>query len=126
MKCPKCTNDMETVKYGSGDRQVQRCTHCSGIWFKPSDVTRLKHTFKAEVIDAGDPKIGQEFNKIENINCPVCEAKMDLKSDNKQTHIWYESCPEGHGMFFDAGEFTDLAQETFSDYIKSWVTGERP
>lgn len=116
---------METVTYGTGDRQVERCTHCKGIWFKPNDVSRLKNTFKAEVIDEGDPGVGKEFNKLDNVNCPVCGDKMDKLNDEKQKHIWYESCPNGHGMFFDAGEFTDLAQETFSDYIKSWIVGER-
>jgi Zn-finger nucleic acid-binding protein len=30
----------------------------------------------------------------------------------------YETCPNGHGTFLDAGEFTDLMHRTFWDRFK--------
>ncbi len=125
MDCPKCQSSMETISYGAGDRQIERCTHCIGIWFKPNDVKRLKNTFKADILDQGSSKMGRLYNKIDEIDCPVCGTRMDKVSDEKQTHIWYESCPNEHGMFFDAGEFTDLNNDTLSDYVKKWITGKR-
>jgi hypothetical protein len=50
---------------------------------------------------------------------------MDRKADEKQTHIWYETCTECDGSFFDAGEFRDLSQLTISDYFKRLVTPRR-
>jgi Zn-finger nucleic acid-binding protein len=116
---------MEAVRYGAGDRVVHRCTACHGLWFKPVDLTRLRNTYKAEIIDAGSTRKGKELNKVEDIDCPECGKQMSKVSDDDQTHIWYESCPDGHGVYFDAGELTDLSQDTFMDTIKGWITGSR-
>jgi len=45
--------------------------------------------------------------------------------DNKQPHIWYESCTICNGVFFDAGEFKDYKEHTFADFIKSFQKKER-
>ncbi len=126
MDCPKCHHEMESVRYGAGERQVSRCTNCFGIWFKPIDLKRLKQSYIADFIDKGDPEVGREYNKIDDIDCPVCGIRLDKVSDEKQTHIWYESCPQGHGVYFDAGELTDLNNETLMDHVRGWLTGQRP
>ena len=125
MECPKCGGNMEQVRYGANDRVINRCEECGGLWFKPIDLTRLRRTFKAEYLDIGSSKVGKQQNKVEDIECPVCGMKCDKVSDDEQKHIWYESCPNGHGVYFDAGELTDLSQETLSDKIKGWITGAR-
>jgi Zn-finger nucleic acid-binding protein len=116
---------MEIVRYGAGDREVNRCTNCYGLFFKPIDLKRLKNTYKAEIIDHGSARKGREHNKVEDINCPVCDTQMEKEADPDQSHIWYESCPKGHGVYFDAGELTDLSQDTFMDVIKGLFTGKR-
>ena len=121
MDCPKCNHDMESLRYGPGDRTVNRCVNCHGIWFKPSDVKHLKNSFKAEVIDKGDAKVGREQNKIDVIDCPLCGTRLDHITDDKQTHISYEQCPEGCGVYFDAGEFRDWKDETLGDYFRGWM-----
>ena len=50
---------------------------------------------------------------------------MEKKTDEHQTHIWFEACPECGGMFFDAGEFTDLKYDTLMDRIRDFVKGPR-
>ena len=125
MECPKCQNAMEAVRYGGGDRVVNRCTHCAGIWMKPNDMKRLKNTYKADMIDHGSAKVGREHNKIEDIHCPDCGSDLDKLADDDQQHIWFESCPKGHGMYFDAGELSDYNNDTISDILKSWFTGKR-
>lgn len=116
---------MESVRYGAGDRVVERCTECHGIWFKPEDLRRLKNTYKADIIDTGSTRVGRQQNKIEDIKCPVCGKDMEKVSDEKQTHIWYESCPDGHGVYLDAGELTDFNNDTIMDYVRGWITGKR-
>lgn len=125
MECPKCQSEMEVVRYGAGDREVNRCTECAGLFFKPIDLQRLKNTYKAEIIDSGSTRVGREYNKVEEIDCPICGEAMEKVCDDDQSHIWYESCPRGHGVYFDAGELTDLSQDTFMDVIKGWIVGKR-
>ena len=43
-----------------------------------------------------------------------------------QTHIWFESCSQCEGMYFDAGEFSDLKRDTFLDRIRDFLKGQRP
>ena len=45
-----------------------------------------------------------------------------LTADAKQKHIWYEVCDE-HGMFMDAGEFSDYKHETWADWFRSLIKG---
>ena len=77
-----------------------------------------KEEHAAYVIDTGDPRVGKRFNRVDRIKCPVCEADMLEELDDDQPHIMYERCPEGHGTFLDAGEFTDLVHKTFWDRFK--------
>ncbi len=50
---------------------------------------------------------------------------MNRLVDPEQTHIWFEQCGSCRGSFFDAGELTDLATVSVSDFFKRLVTPER-
>jgi Zn-finger nucleic acid-binding protein len=77
-------------------------------------------------IDIGDPEVGKKYNKIEDIKCPACpNSEMLNLMDPQQPHIWFESCPTCYGRFYDAGEFKDYADDTFSDFIKDLFAKER-
>ena len=123
MECPKCHANMEEITYGR-DLTVDRCVSCKGIWFDVGEAEILKGKWMSEFLDSGDPKVGKEFDKIVDINCPRCGKKMDKIADPKQYHIWYEACEE-HGMYLDAGEFTDFKYETLLDKFRDLVTGRR-
>ena len=122
MKCPKCHSVMEGVTLEG--TEVDRCESCKGLWFALLDDEKL--LAKATTIDTGDNKIGAKYNLVDRINCPVCPNTLMLRMvDNRQPHVWFESCPSCYGRFFDAGEFRDLAQYSFADVIKDLFTKER-
>ncbi len=123
MECPKCHADMEEVNYGR-DLTVDRCTKCKGIWFDLGEAEILKGKWMSEFIDTGDPEVGKEHNQIEDVNCPRCGKQMTKIADRRQPHIWYETCDDGHGMYFDAGEFTDYKYETLLDKFRDLMTGK--
>ncbi len=124
MQCPKCDGSLEPKQYT--DIQIHRCNLCAGLWCKPEELTKMRGEWMSEVeLDSGDPRTGARLNKVEDIRCPVCGIALDKESDPKQTHIWYESCPEGHGIFLDAGEFTDLKFTTFIDVVRDMLTRKR-
>jgi Zn-finger nucleic acid-binding protein len=123
MQCPKCESEMEELKYQRV--AVDRCTGCMGIWFKPENLTKLRKVWMSEFLDKGDPAVGKKYNQIDDVKCPECSATMEKVTDEKQTHIWYEACPEGHGVYFDAGEFTDWKYETLMDRFRDFITKTR-
>ena len=118
MICPKCSAETEVTSYD--EIHVDRCTNCGGLWFESGELGKLRQdTWMADyILDSGDPRVGKQFNRIDKISCPACGDQMIEEFDQDQPHIMYESCPNGHGTFLDAGEFTDLVNKTFWDRFK--------
>jgi Zn-finger nucleic acid-binding protein len=123
--CPKCGHGMKEVTWGMHEEiTIDRCTHCNGIWFDTNEAQQLKRKPESEVLDEGNPREGRKWDRHVDINCPRCSKKMLKSSDPKQTHIWYEVCVD-HGMFMDAGEFTDYKFETLKDRFRDMIRGKR-
>jgi len=123
VECPKCGHGMTEVTYG-GDVVIDRCTNCQGLWFDTGEAEVLKSKWMGDALDTGEKKTGREWDNVEDIACPRCGKDMVKTSDPDQVHVWYETCPE-HGMFMDAGEFTDYKHETLSDWFRGLIRGER-
>ena len=126
MQCPKCPGKMEVKTYGR-KITLHRCNQCAGLFCEPDVLREMKREWMSEVVlDTGDIDIGRQFNKVEDINCPACGIPMQKTMDNKQTHIWFESCEQCEGIYLDAGEFTDLKFDTLMDRLRDLMTGRRP
>ena len=123
MRCPKCRADMEQINYEG--TEVDRCSYCSGIWFDDGELELLSNKKAATAIDTGAHERSKNFNQLDEYDCPRCGGEMIRKVDPQQTHIWYESCGECNGSFFDAGELLDLSEHTISDYFKRLLTPKR-
>jgi len=123
MRCPKCRCDMAQINIDG--TIIDRCTSCSGIWFDEGELETLNNPQAAKAIDTGEAGLGKQYNVIDNYRCPRCGGHMEKKVDAQQRHIWYETCLECNGAFFDAGEFRDLAQVTISDFFKRLITPKR-
>ena len=118
MDCPKCHAPMAEA---SMERMVvDRCTKCFGIWFDSGEAERLKDKWLSEFLDSGDVEIGKANDEITDINCPICGKKMEHVKDADQPHIGYEVCRE-HGMYFDAGEFTDFKNHTLWEKMTKFI-----
>ena len=125
MQCPKCPGEMALRTYGR-KIQLYRCEACFGLFCQPDVLLEMKREWMSEIVlDSGDPRLGRQLDKIEDIDCPACGIPMDKSYDASQRHIWFESCGQCEGMYFDAGEFSDLKYDTFIDRIRDYVRGER-
>ncbi len=126
MRCPKCPGTMEVKTYGR-KIVVHRCDECGGLFCKPDVLLEMKREWMSEIVlDSGDSRIGEVHNELGDINCPECGILMDKTYDQQQTHIWLESCSQCEGVYFDAGEFSDLKYDTFMDRIRDFLKGARP
>jgi PAT family beta-lactamase induction signal transducer AmpG len=123
MRCPKCRAEMEQIDIEG--TQIDRCFHCSGIWFDHGEVEALRNTDAAKIIDTGKVSKDIPYNLIDQYPCPRCAGKMEKVVDEQQSHIWYETCLECDGSFFDAGEFLDLSKHSISDFFKDMITPRR-
>lgn len=118
MECPKChASEMELVVFGG--IEVDRCPGCGGIWFDAGEAEALKKLKSATEIDAGDALSGLEYDNIENVACPRGHGKMMTVVNPDMLHIYFETCSECNGVWFDAGEFTDYAEGDVADLFKT-------
>ena len=123
MRCPKCRSDMEQILIDG--TEVDRCSSCQGLWFDDGELEKLRTREAAAALDTGDIKTGKKQNKIEHYRCPRCAGPMNRLVDASQPHIWFEQCDSCRGSFFDAGELTDLATMSVSDFFKRFTVPER-
>jgi Zn-finger nucleic acid-binding protein len=122
MECPKCNASMieRAVEVLHGTVLIDQCSNCKGLWFDHGEAEQLKDSWMSDFLDNGDPSVGESYNRVRDIPCPRCGKQMDKLTDPKQKHIEYEGCAE-HGMFFDAGEFTDYKHETLMDVFRGVI-----
>jgi uncharacterized protein len=123
LQCPKCFHGMEAVTHDG--ITIDRCSGCQGLWFDGDEAQRLKHSPGSEVLDTGNAKKGRHYDERGDIRCPHCGKAMEKTAHWKQTHVWYEVCRD-HGIFMDAGEFTDFKYETLLDTVRAFIKGKRP
>lgn len=122
LKCPKCAHGMDEVTLGG--ITIDRCSNCQGLWFDEDEAHHLKNIKDSHLLDSGDSTEGWKWDSHADIDCPRCGKKMEKTADPKQKHIWYEICHD-HGMFMDAGEFSDFKDESLLDWFRSLIKGDR-
>ena len=122
MECPKCNSAMHEIEIETlhGKVVIDKCERCEGLWFDNGEAEQLKNDWMADFADSGDPAIGKTYNAVRDIQCHRCGEPMQKINDAKQSHIEYEACAE-HGLFMDAGEFTDYKHETLLDYFRALI-----
>lgn len=123
MHCPKCNSPMEPVTFANVT--VERCMACEGIWFDGTTARDLKKVAGGASVDTGSAAVGKEQDKMVGVACPVCGKKMETRPDTYQPHLRYEVCPDGDGVYFDAGEFRDYVTEGLGDFVKDLLANAR-
>ncbi|MEA5535886.1 zf-TFIIB domain-containing protein [Crocosphaera sp. XPORK-15E] len=104
LMCPKCGGELQTIIYE--DIEVDRCCQCAGIWFDSSEAEELKRRKGSENIDIGKLNWENHQEALDaQIPCPRCGISMIKMLDLDKHPIWYETCSQCQGIWFDAGEF---------------------
>jgi len=116
VRCPKCHADMleQKVITKKGEVVIDKCSRCAGLWFDMGEAEILKDDWIAVTLDDGDINVGKIYNEITDIDCPRCLQPMHSLNDPNQPHIRYEMC-NAHGVFMDAGEFSDFRELTLKE-----------
>ncbi|MDH5306601.1 MAG: zf-TFIIB domain-containing protein [Myxococcales bacterium] len=108
--CPICNVEQVIVEWGEVELDV--CIDGHGIWF---DADELRHLFAA----AGAPESALTLEArlaalprsaaARGLRCPRCRAAMQhVTAPDHADRILLDRCPQGHGLWFDAGEIEQL------------------
>jgi uncharacterized protein len=120
LHCPKCQANLERVNIGT--LQVERCTNCHGLWFDVLEWDDARGREETARLDRSDVEVIQsnDANRIV-IHCPKCET-TPLTRLEIPTHpgLQIDKCSRCYGAFFDAGEFLEYRELTFSERVKKF------
>ena len=108
MKCLVDKTDLIIVEH---ERiELDHCLKCSGIWFDSGELELLVSMLKAGGVGAQtDLLIPQEVKADEaQRKCPVCGRKMRKVCLGDGRSVLVDSCPQGDGLWFDAGELQQV------------------
>jgi Zn-finger nucleic acid-binding protein len=123
LQCPKCDAPMEQVQVDT--TQVDRCTKCRGLWFDALEDQDIRGSQAAETLDAGPSGTKPTRPDSWSINCPRCKTKMIRMVDRLGKRIQYESCPQCHGKFLDAGEFKATEPRGMKSAVRKFLNGKQ-
>jgi len=92
LTCPRDGSPLETKTY-EAKIEVDVCPSCGGIW-----------------LDKGELEAIQEAkeNDYSPVGCLKCAAEMDTREYAYCSQIVIDTCPEGCGIWLDAGELQAL------------------
>lgn len=120
ISCPKDGEPMNRVTLGAV--AVDRCPVCGGVWLDAGELEKIRaaHLDHARTLDALDSiGVKEPIVRPQPLECPRDHHRMSVHHDPKQKHVEYDLCTKCGGMFFDAGEVSDLTEFTLGERVKS-------
>jgi uncharacterized protein len=105
MRCPIDKKDMIVVEHQK--IELDYCLQCNGVWFDAQELELLVESFRkqgAQIANTGLLTPQAANVKESPRQCPICAKKMDKVWLGKEPRVLIDSCPQGHGLWFDGGE----------------------
>ena len=103
--CPKC--DVRLLIVHLQEIAVDFCDRCRGLWLDTSELDELLTRAGARPDEAFRHALGVTTapTGLTRHLCPRCDQPMHELQHGELT---LEQCPQGHGLWFDAGELQRL------------------
>lgn len=102
MRCPGCRSELVVVEREGVE--LDWCPFCRGLWFDAGELEAVEATLHVSFAPlAGERRSGTRA-------CPRCDQRMDVVSIPGSVALSVDSCPQGHGLWFDAGELASLCE----------------
>lgn len=102
MRCPACHSELVVVEREGVE--LDWCPFCRGFWFDAGELEAVEATLGVRL----GPLEGEKTRGRRP--CPRCDQSMDVVALPGAPPLSVDSCPQGHGLWFDAGELATLSQ----------------
>ncbi len=124
ISCPKDAEPMERITLGTV--AIDRCPSCGGVWLDRGELDALRRTMLKDehraTLDALDDLGTKEPDaRPQPLLCPRDHTRMSTHRHHHQHHIEFDTCTKCGGMFFDAGELSDLTEFTLVERLKAML-----
>ena len=125
MRCPVCKKEvLIALEYESVE--IDYCPECKGIWLDAGEIELLFGDADAATafLTIGKPAVVPQGEKRRR--CPECNKKMTKESTESEHPVTFDHCPNGDGLWFDAGELAIILKHagelvganTVADYLR--------
>jgi Zn-finger nucleic acid-binding protein len=110
MECPVDGTELEGHTLRTVN--VEGCSQCKGLWFEPDELRIAKDEAAPDLVWLDfdlweDPdSFAAEWSSRK---CPHCGGNLAALA-YADTGVTVDSCPQGHGVWLDGGEFEALIQ----------------
>ena len=110
MNCPHCVNEpLVALEYERVE--VDFCPECDGVWLDAGELELLFGDEKSarELLSIGSPAVVPPGEAPRD--CPECDTQMTKESTSGAQPVTFDHCPQGHGLWLDAGELRAILSE---------------
>lgn len=107
MNCPVCKSPMVVLELQG--IEIDYCTFCEGIWLDSGELELLLGDASGKDSLLASFKT-DPANPEKRIRCPKCAKKMNKVFVGNHRDVLIDSCPKGHGLWFDQGELLQIVQ----------------
>lgn len=122
ISCPKDGDTMSRITLG--EVSIDRCPSCGGVWLDKGELEAIRSAAidHKETLDALD-QLGtlEPAVRPNPLECPRDHSRMSVHHHPQQHHIEFDSCTKCGGLFFDAGELSDLTEFTLGERLKALI-----
>jgi Zn-finger nucleic acid-binding protein len=109
MKCVRCREQLKLESYEGVE--IDRCLQCQGVWLDAGELAKIvgatNETFSGSLIAktleakaSGVPRNEKDSEEL----CPKCSTAMKPINYSYESGVIIDSCPSGHGIWFDSKE----------------------
>ncbi|MCC6897375.1 MAG: zf-TFIIB domain-containing protein [Polyangiaceae bacterium] len=115
LSCPRDRSALEPQTY-EAKIEIDACPTCRGVWLDKGELEAIQEAKEqdysktlAELPDS----VARSINKVAQaasgpVGCPKCGAEMAVREYAYCSQIVIDACPEGCGIWLDAGELQAL------------------
>ncbi|MGB3977117.1 MAG: zf-TFIIB domain-containing protein [bacterium] len=113
MECPVCRESMVVIEHKS--IELDYCVGCMGVWFDCGEIELLLESAGIPVSPGAFDFIDAHPQLAESPRlCPLCDKPMQ-KVSPPGSQVILDRCPDGEGVWFDAGEIAQTIREVTKD-----------
>ena len=139
MKCPRDGSELETRTY-EAKIEIDACASCAGMWLDKGELEAIQDARENDyrrTLENLPDTVKRSINEVAQmqtapIHCLKCNAELETREYAYCSQIIIDTCPEGCGIWLDAGEiqalekFFERTQATAADVIplryRLWAT----
>jgi Zn-finger nucleic acid-binding protein len=122
---------LEAKRY-EANIEVDSCPRCGGMWLDHGELEAIQESRENDyrrTLENLPDTVARSINQVAQeetppIGCLKCGAEMDTREYAYCSQIVIDVCPEGHGIWLDAGEIQAL--EKFFERSQAEAAAEIP